>query len=54
MAVCADLITEIQPSGIFHPLFASLDPAKFASVEVAAKAELVALGWFAPAEMPLS
>ncbi len=46
-ALCADLVSEIQPGGLYHPLFASLDPAKFAAVQVATRAELESAGWFA-------
>lgn len=35
-AICADLLSEISESGLFHTAFARLDPRKFAAVEVIA------------------
>lgn len=50
VALCADLITEIRPGGLYHPLFASLDAATFAEVAVVPIATLRAAGWFAAPE----
>lgn len=47
-ALCADLVTEIQPGGMHAHLFSHLNQSAFASVVVAPRADLEAAGWFAP------
>lgn len=51
-ALCADLVSEIGPGGLHAGLFAHLDAAKFATVEILDTATLRAAGWFAPAATP--
>lgn len=52
-AVCADLVSEIGPGGLYAPLFAALDAGQFGAVAVRTFAELSAAGWFAAADSPL-
>lgn len=49
-AVCADLVSEIGPGGLYAPLFAALDAAQFGAVAVVPFSELVASGWFAASD----
>ena len=53
-AVCADLVSEVGPGGLYAPLFAALDAEQFGVVTVVPFAELTAAGWFAaPADSAL-
>jgi hypothetical protein len=48
-ALCADLLTECAPGGLYHPTFAALDAARFGEVEIVSTDSLRASGWFAAA-----
>lgn len=43
LALCADLLSEIHPSGLFHTAFSRLNAANFASVDVIDSAEFQSL-----------
>jgi hypothetical protein len=46
VALCADLLTECAPGGLYHLLFLSLDSSTFGMIEVIEINDLYKAGWF--------
>jgi hypothetical protein len=46
VVLCADLLTECAPGGLYHLLFLSLDNSTFGMIEVIEINDLYKAGWF--------